>query len=56
MSGIAAVIANDSARCLSKKFDEEFALVPMNERKKWLNLFVNTPKKEQKRLDAEALR
>ena len=41
---------------LSKKFDEEFALVPMNERKKWLNLFVNTPKKEQKRLDAEALR
>ena len=40
---------------LSKKFDQEFANVPRDERKKWLNLLLNTPKKELKRLDQEAL-
>ena len=40
---------------LSKKFDEERESVPEDEWNKWLNLLVNTPKKERKRLDREAL-
>lgn len=40
---------------LSKKFDEERDSVPVEKWQKWLNLLVNTSKKERKRLDREAL-